>query len=186
MPGEFVALGDLPIADWTVLDSARVGIFLARTVPSSDGARAAQRALRSRCRPEGLQQAPPGPHQGRISRQCPRGRGQVPRAARALQAPTERKGFRKSKKFVAQNGPRWHLSTHATQIPRAAGETCPPTIPAPAFAASCRAPAARSCSRSQHPERRGLSLQRPAARLLDSRALRRVRGPLPAPRTSTA
>jgi penicillin G amidase len=37
MPGEFVALGDLPIADWTVRDSARVGVFLARTVPSSDG-----------------------------------------------------------------------------------------------------------------------------------------------------
>lgn len=38
MPGEFVALGDLPIEQWTPLDSARVGIFLARTVPSGDGA----------------------------------------------------------------------------------------------------------------------------------------------------
>lgn len=37
IPGEFVALGVLPIEDWTVLDSARVGIFLARTVPSGDG-----------------------------------------------------------------------------------------------------------------------------------------------------
>lgn len=37
MPGEFGALLDLPIADWTVRDSGRVGIFLARTVPSSDG-----------------------------------------------------------------------------------------------------------------------------------------------------
>ena len=36
-PGEFVAL-QVPIKDWTVRDSARVGVFLARTVPSSDGA----------------------------------------------------------------------------------------------------------------------------------------------------
>jgi penicillin amidase len=38
VPGEFAALQDLPIADWTARDSARVGIFLARTVPSGDGA----------------------------------------------------------------------------------------------------------------------------------------------------
>lgn len=37
MPGEFVALDDLPIEQWTPRDSARVGVFLARTVPSSDG-----------------------------------------------------------------------------------------------------------------------------------------------------
>ncbi len=36
LPGEFAALGELP-ADWTVRDSARVGILLARTVPSGDG-----------------------------------------------------------------------------------------------------------------------------------------------------
>ena len=37
MPGEFVALADLPIDPWTLRDTARVGIFLARTVPSGDG-----------------------------------------------------------------------------------------------------------------------------------------------------
>ena len=37
LPGEFPALGILP-RDWTLTDSARIGIFLARTVPSSDGA----------------------------------------------------------------------------------------------------------------------------------------------------
>ena len=37
MPGEFVALGALPIDPWTLRDSARVGVFLARTVPSGDG-----------------------------------------------------------------------------------------------------------------------------------------------------
>ncbi len=36
VPGEFVALG-VPLPQWTVRDSARVGILLARTVPSGDG-----------------------------------------------------------------------------------------------------------------------------------------------------
>ena len=36
LPGEFVALGVTP-RDWTIRDSARVGILLARTVPSGDG-----------------------------------------------------------------------------------------------------------------------------------------------------
>ncbi len=37
LPGEFPALGIQP-REWSLTDSARVGIFLARTVPSSDGA----------------------------------------------------------------------------------------------------------------------------------------------------
>ena len=37
LPGEFVALGALPIDDWTLRDTARIGVFLARTVPSGDG-----------------------------------------------------------------------------------------------------------------------------------------------------
>jgi penicillin amidase len=36
LPGEFAALG-VPLTDWTIQDSARVGVFLARTVPSGDG-----------------------------------------------------------------------------------------------------------------------------------------------------
>jgi acyl-homoserine lactone acylase PvdQ len=37
LPGEFVALADLPIDPWTLRDSGRVGVFLGRTVPSGDG-----------------------------------------------------------------------------------------------------------------------------------------------------
>jgi penicillin G amidase len=37
LPGEFAATGDLPIQPWTTRDSASVGVFLARTVPSGDG-----------------------------------------------------------------------------------------------------------------------------------------------------
>lgn len=36
VPGEFAALG-VPLRDWSIRDSARVGILLARTVPSGDG-----------------------------------------------------------------------------------------------------------------------------------------------------
>ena len=36
IPGEFIALR-APLEDWTLRDSARVGILLARTVPSGDG-----------------------------------------------------------------------------------------------------------------------------------------------------
>ena len=37
LPGEFVALDDLPIEPWTLRDTGRIGVFLARTVPSGDG-----------------------------------------------------------------------------------------------------------------------------------------------------
>jgi penicillin G amidase len=36
LPGEFTALG-VPLSDWSLRDTARVGVFLARTVPSGDG-----------------------------------------------------------------------------------------------------------------------------------------------------
>ena len=36
VPGEFVALG-VPLTDWAVRDSARIGVLLARTVPSGNG-----------------------------------------------------------------------------------------------------------------------------------------------------
>jgi penicillin amidase len=37
LPGEFVATAALPLQHWTLRDSASVGVFLARTVPSGDG-----------------------------------------------------------------------------------------------------------------------------------------------------
>ncbi len=46
LPGEFPALGATPPV-WTLRDTARIGVFLARTVPSSDGREIANaRALR--------------------------------------------------------------------------------------------------------------------------------------------
>jgi acyl-homoserine lactone acylase PvdQ len=37
LPGEFAAVGDPHPADWIVEDSAAIGVYLARTVPSGDG-----------------------------------------------------------------------------------------------------------------------------------------------------
>ncbi|MEA2481232.1 MAG: penicillin amidase [Thermoleophilaceae bacterium] len=37
LPGEFAATGDV-MADWTTYDSTTIGVYLARTVPSDDGA----------------------------------------------------------------------------------------------------------------------------------------------------
>ena len=42
LPGEFAALA-VAVPTWTLRDTARIGIFLARTVPSGDGARAGER-----------------------------------------------------------------------------------------------------------------------------------------------
>ena len=50
LPGEFAALGATP-PTWTLRDTARVGVFLARTVPSSDGARDRERPRAARARP---------------------------------------------------------------------------------------------------------------------------------------
>jgi penicillin amidase len=36
MPNEFTALG-VPLTDWTLLDTLRIGVLLARTIPSGDG-----------------------------------------------------------------------------------------------------------------------------------------------------
>ena len=59
MPGEFVALGDLPIAPWTLRDSARVGVYLARTVPSGDGRELANALALSALGPESFDELLP-------------------------------------------------------------------------------------------------------------------------------
>ena len=66
LPGEFAALGATP-PTWTLRDTARVGVFLARTVPSSDGREIDNaRALRE-LGPQGLRQAAAAAHQGRAA-----------------------------------------------------------------------------------------------------------------------
>jgi penicillin G amidase len=118
MPGEFVALGDLPIEEWTPRDSARVGIFLARTVPSSDGVEL-QNALALQeiggrdfrrllpLRTPGAR-ATIGPGQGAAFPSQP-GRSRA----------DERRGWKRSKRFVSRLDLDSVVDT-ATQVPRAA------------------------------------------------------------------
>jgi penicillin amidase len=99
MPGEFVALGVLPIQDWTVLDSARVGIFLARTVPSSDGGELRNALALADAGPKAFNKLLPVRTRGQLTT-IPRSEGRFP-AQPGRTGADRRKGFRKSQKFLA-------------------------------------------------------------------------------------
>ena len=99
MPGEFVALGDLPIEDWTPLDSARVGIFLARTVPSSDGGELRNARALADAGPKAFSKLLPVRTRGQLAT-IPRSEGRFP-AQPGRTAKDRRKGFKRSQKFLA-------------------------------------------------------------------------------------
>jgi acyl-homoserine lactone acylase PvdQ len=114
MPGEFVALGDLPIAPWTLRDSARVGVYLARTVPSGDGRELANARDLAGIGPENFDELLPvhSPHP-RIT--VPRSEGRFPSQPGRTRR-DERIGFRKSQRFLAHTDLTDATDT-ATQIP---------------------------------------------------------------------
>ena len=153
MPGEFVALQALPIEHWTSLDSARVGIFLARTVPrataASFGTRSRSPTPARRPSSASFRSAP------RAScRPCPAPRASSPPSPAAPGADL-RKGFRKSQKFLAKQDLASVVDTIAGDpARRGGGEHRAPTSPAQACAASFPAPAARSCGRCRTRDRR--------------------------------
>ena len=126
MPGEFVALGALPIEDWTIIDSARVGIFLARTVPSSDGGELRNALALADAGPKAFNELLPVRTRGQLPT-IPHSEGKFP-AQPGRSAADRRIGFRKSKRFLAK-----HNLSEATdtteEIPRsapgAAGATDP-------------------------------------------------------------
>ncbi|MGI8727868.1 MAG: penicillin acylase family protein [Solirubrobacterales bacterium] len=64
-PGEFVALG-VPLEDWTIRDTARTGILLARTVPSGDGNELANAQALEQIGPENFDFLHPVRTKGRI------------------------------------------------------------------------------------------------------------------------
>lgn len=98
MPGEFPALGDLPIEKWTVRDSARVGVFLARTVPSGDGVELDNaKALQKIGGPNFETLLPLRSPGRRIT--VPRSDGIFPSQPGRTRA-DERAGWRRSKRFV--------------------------------------------------------------------------------------
>ena len=117
MPGEFVALGVLPIQDWTVLDSARVGIFLARTVPSSDGGELRNALALADAGPKAFNKLLPVRTRGQLST-IPRSEGKFP-AQPGRSGADRRKGFRRSQKFLATKDLASAVDT-TEEIPRSA------------------------------------------------------------------
>ena len=97
LPGEFPALGILP-EDWTLLDTARVGVFLARTVPSGDGEELNNaRALR-RLGARAFQRLLPLRTPGRVST-VPRRSGLFPSQPGRTRK-QERRAFKRTRRFL--------------------------------------------------------------------------------------
>ena len=117
MPGEFVALGALPIEEWTLLDSARVGIFLARTVPSSDGGELRNALALADAGPRAFNELLPVRTPGQLAT-VPRSEGTFP-AQPGRSGADRRKGFRKSRRFLAKQD-LTSVEDTTQEIPRAA------------------------------------------------------------------
>ena len=114
MPGEFVALSDLPIDPWTLRDTARVGIFLARTVPSSDGRELANALDLEAVGPRSFNTLLPVHSKGaRLT--VPRTEGAFPSQPGRTRR-DERVGFRRTRRYLARTDLSEATDT-ATQIP---------------------------------------------------------------------
>ena len=97
IPGEFVALG-VPLSDWSVRDSARVGILLARTVPSGDGNELENAQVLAEIGARDFDFLHPVRTRGQIAT-IKRGEG-VFKAQPGRSRKEERKGFKKSRRFL--------------------------------------------------------------------------------------
>ena len=97
MPGEFVALG-VPLEDWSLRDSTRVGIFLACTVPSGDGNELPNARALKGIGPRNFDTIHPVRTPGRRIT-VPRSEGEFP-AQPGRTRRDERIGFRRSREFL--------------------------------------------------------------------------------------
>ena len=102
LPGEFVALGALPIEDWTLRDTARIGVFLARTVPSGDGNELANARALAAIGPKAFDKLHPIRTPGRRVT-VPRSEGEFP-AQPGRTRKDERIGFRRTVKYLKKVG----------------------------------------------------------------------------------
>jgi len=100
MPGEFVALGDLPIEPWDLRDTARIGVFLARTVPSGDGNELANALALKQVGPRGFDRLHPVRTKGRRVT-VPRSEGAFP-AQPGRSRRDERVGYRRSRRYLGR------------------------------------------------------------------------------------
>jgi len=98
LPGEFAAVGDLPIRAWTVEDSLAIGVVLARTIPVGDGNELPNLA--------GLRELGPGPFAKLLPLRVPGQITTVPAANGAFPsdpgrtAAQERSAYARSQRFV--------------------------------------------------------------------------------------
>lgn len=99
IPGEFVALG-VPLTDWTVRDSARIGILLARTVPSGDGNELENAQALAKIGPKSFNRILPVRSEDPVTT-IKRSEGEFP-AQPGRSAKDERRGFRRSRRYLAK------------------------------------------------------------------------------------
>jgi penicillin amidase len=97
IPGEFAALG-VPLTQWNVRDSARIGILLARTVPSGDGNELENAQALERIGPKGFDRLAPVRTKGSITT-IKRGEGKF-KAQPGRSRKDEHIGFKKSQKYL--------------------------------------------------------------------------------------
>ncbi len=148
LPGEFAALGATP-PTWTLRDTARVGVFLARTVPSSDGREIENaRALRE-LGPKGFDKLLPLRTKGAVST--------VP--ASSGRFPSQPGRTRKQEKSAFKRSQRW-LKGVALPAP-------------PAAAASASAPATARSAVIPHGGSYMWAIGRPARKARRCRTVRR-------------
>jgi len=114
MPGEFPALGALPIDQWTLRDTARVGVFLARTVPSGDGNELANALALTETGARRFNLIHPVRTKGhRVT--VPRTEGVFP-AQPGRTRRDERVGYKRTRKFLARSDLSGAIDT-STQVP---------------------------------------------------------------------
>lgn len=97
LPGEFIALATVP-RPWTVLDSARVGVFLARTVPSGDGEELNNAAALEQAGPDAFDALLPLRTPGQRPT-IPKSEGEFPSQPGRTRA-DEQDAFRRSREFL--------------------------------------------------------------------------------------
>jgi penicillin G amidase len=98
LPGEFAVVNAAPPADWTPRDSAAVGVYLARTVPSDDGEELANWKALTTFGPDLFNKVLPIRTKGQVPT-VPASEGSFP-AQPGRKAKDEVTGFRRSQKFL--------------------------------------------------------------------------------------
>ncbi len=98
LPGEFTALG-VETPTWTVRDTARIGVFLARTVPSGDGAEIENARALKELGAKAFDRLLPLRTKGRVST-VPRANGLFPSQPGRTRK-QERRAYKRSQRFVA-------------------------------------------------------------------------------------